>query len=301
LLRGNGYNRAVVVARVIEADMMTVALPVESVDLIVTSPPYGLGKAYGACTDDWSFDAYLSLFREWMARCYEWLKPDGRACVNIPLDTTVNGRRGAGAVLTTALLDVGFQYHATIVWDKGYINARTAWGSWRSARAPSVIATAELIVVVYKREWRKRASGVSDLTRDEFMDWVRGVWRIKPASAKRAEHPAPFPMEIPHRLIKLFSYVGDTVLDPFAGTGTTLVAAYTLGRNSIGIEIEPRYAQLARDALSKVGARPLETLGPVAPDIEYLRQAIHSMDIVPDGMSIVEYVDMLRQADDAGA
>ena len=235
MLRGNGYNRAVVVARVIEADMMTVALPAESVDLIVTSPPYGLGKAYGACTDDWSFDAYVSLFREWMARCYEWLKPDGRACVNIPLDTTVNGRRGAGAVLTTALLDVGFQYHATIVWDKGYINARTAWGSWRSARAPSVIATAELIVVVYKREWRKRASGVSDLTRDEFMDWVRGVWRIKPASAKRAEHPAPFPMEIPHRLIKLFSYVGDTVLDPFAGTGTTLVAAYQLGRNSIGM------------------------------------------------------------------
>jgi site-specific DNA-methyltransferase (adenine-specific) len=93
------------------------------------------------------------------------------------------------------------------------------------------------------------------------MDWVRGVWRIKPASAKRAEHPAPFPVDIPHRLIKLFSYVGDTVLDPFAGTGTTLVAAYTLGRNSIGIEIEPRYAQLARDALCKVGARPTDDVG----------------------------------------
>jgi tRNA G10 N-methylase Trm11 len=99
----------------------------------------------------------------------------------------------------------------------------------------------------------------------------------------------------------LFCYVGDTVLDPFAGTGTTLVAAYQLGRNSIGMEIEPRYAQLARDALSKVGARPLETQEPVAPDIEYLRQAVHSMEIVPDGMRIVEYVDRLRQADDAGA
>ena len=229
--------------------MTTVDLDAESIDLIVTSPPYGLGKSYGVCTDDWSFDAYVEQFRLWMARCYEWLKPDGRACVNIPLDTTVGGRRGAGAVLTQALLDVGFQYHATIVWDKGYINARTAWGSWRSARAPSVIATAELIVVVYKHEWRKRSAGVSDLTREEFMEWVRGVWRITPASAKRAGHPAPFPLEIPKRCIKLFSYVGDTVLDPFVGTGTTLVAARDLGRHGIGIEIDPRYAAMARDAV----------------------------------------------------
>ena len=239
-------------------DVLQAEVAPESVDLIVTSPPYGLGKAYGACTDDWSFDAYVSLFREWMVRCYEWLKPDGRACVNIPLDTTVGGRRGTGAILTTTLLEVGFQYHATIVWDKEYINARTAWGSWRSARAPSVIATAELIVVVYKHEWRKRTSGVSDLTRDEFMDWVRGVWRIKPESAKRAEHPAPFPLELPKRCIKLFSYVGDTVLDPFAGSDTTLLAAIMHNRHAIGVEIEPAYCELAKQRIMQhLNAREL--------------------------------------------
>jgi site-specific DNA-methyltransferase (adenine-specific) len=231
------------------ADMLHLAIAPESVDLIVTSPPYGLGKSYGVCTDDWSFDAYVSLFRDWMVRCYEWLKSDGRACVNIPLDVMVGGRRGMGAVLTNVLMDVGFQYHATIVWDKGYINARTAWGSWRSARAPNVITPVELIVVVYKHEWRKRVSGVSDLTRNEFMDWVRGVWSIKPESAKRLKHPAPFPLELPKRCIKLFSYVGDTVLDPFAGSGTTLLAAMMHNRQAIGIEIEPAYCELAKQRI----------------------------------------------------
>ncbi len=151
-----------------------------------------------------------------------------------------------GADLTAIAKAVGFRYHATIVWNEGNISRRTAWGSWMSASAPYVIAPVELIVILYKQSWKKTSgSKESDVTRDEFMEWTNGLWTFGGESAKRVGHPAPFPMELPRRCIKLFSYVGDTVLDPFAGSGTTLMAAAMLGRDAIGIEIDPAYCQLA--------------------------------------------------------
>jgi len=124
-----------------------------------------------------------------------------------------------------------------------------------SARAPFVIAPVELIVVLYKKHWRKlKRNGKSDITRDEFIQWTNGLWTFKGESKKKIGHPAPFPIELPKRCIKLFSFVGDTVLDPFAGSGTTLIAASMLNRIGIGIEIETEYCNLAK-------SRILYTLG----------------------------------------
>jgi site-specific DNA-methyltransferase (adenine-specific) len=116
-----------------------------------------------------------------------------------------------------------------------------------SASAPFVIAPVELIVVLYKKHWRKvSGSRKSDITRDEFIQWTNGLWTFKGESKKKIGHPAPFPIELPKRCIKLFSFVGDTVLDPFAGSGTTLIAATMLNRIGIGVEIDPQYCELSK-------------------------------------------------------
>jgi site-specific DNA-methyltransferase (adenine-specific) len=235
------------------------AIPSGSVDLIVTSPPYNVDIAYGTHDDALTYPRYLAFSRRWLARARAWLKEDGRLCLNIPLDKNKDGQQSVGADLTTIAKEVGFRYHSTIVWNEGNISRRTAWGSWMSASAPYVIAPVELIVVLYREHW-KRSSGSrdSDITRQEFMDWTNGLWTFNGERKKRVGHPAPFPVELPRRCIRLFSYVGDTVLDPFMGSGTTLVAARDCGRRAIGVEIEERYCALARDRLVETEPKVVE-------------------------------------------
>lgn len=116
-----------------------------------------------------------------------------------------------------------------------------------SASAPYVIAPVELILVLYKENWKKQqGSRVNDITKQEFMDWTNGVWTFNGQNKKRAGgHPAPFPIELPKRCIKLFSFVGDTVLDPFLGSGSTLIATALLKRKGIGVEIDKTYCDIA--------------------------------------------------------
>jgi site-specific DNA-methyltransferase (adenine-specific) len=233
--------------------LTTRAVKKESIDLIVTSPPYNVDIDYNSNDDALSYEDYLLFSKKWFTRCFNWLKPDGRFCLNIPLDKNKGGHRHVGADLTSLATKVGFQYHSTIVWNEGNISRRTAWGSWLKASAPYVIAPVELIVVLYKEEWKKTSGSCeSDITRDEFMEWTNGLWTFPGESKKRIGHPAPFPLELPRRCIKLFSYVGDTVLDPFMGSGTTLLAAYKNNRCGIGIEIDADYCELAENRLSQL-------------------------------------------------
>jgi site-specific DNA-methyltransferase (adenine-specific) len=228
----------------------TKAIENESVDLIVTSPPYNVDIKYNSHNDQISYDAYLEFSKKWMTRCFEWLKKDGRFCLNIPLDKNKNGQQSVGADITTIAKKIGFKYHSTIIWNEGNISRRTAWGSWMRASAPFVIAPVELIVVLYKESWKKTSgSRVSDISRKDFMDWTNGLWSFQGESKKRTGHPAPFPIELPHRCIKLFSFVNDTVLDPFLGSGTTLVAAVLDKRKGIGIEVDEVYCKLAKKRL----------------------------------------------------
>jgi site-specific DNA-methyltransferase (adenine-specific) len=226
----------------------------ESIDLIVTSPPYNVDIKYSSHDDLVTYDQYLTFSRRWMNRCYRWIKDDGRFCLNIPLDKNKGGQQSIGADLTTIAKKIGFSYHSTIVWNEGNISRRTAWGSWASASAPYVIAPVELIVILYKNSWKKTSgSKESDISKKEFMQWTNGLWTFNGESKKKIGHPAPFPLELPLRCMKLFSYVGDTVLDPFMGSGSTLVAASRCKRKSIGIEIDPSYCELAVTRIKKEG------------------------------------------------
>lgn len=233
------------------ADFLSKPLKPNSIDLIVTSPPYNVGIEYSEYQDATPYDDYLVFSKQWLKEAYRVLKPDGRMCLNIALDKNKGGNKSVAADLTTIAKKVGFQYHSTIIWNEGNMSRRTAWGSFQSASAPFVIAPVEVIIVLYKQYWKKQSRGESDITKEEFINWTNGLWAFNGESKKRVKHPAPFPLELPERCIKLFSYVGDTILDPFLGSGSTLIPCYKYNRNGIGIEIDPKYYALAINRLRK--------------------------------------------------
>ena len=229
------------------------SLAKESVDLTVTSPPYNVSKAYnGKGMDDAiSHQDYLSFSRKWLENCYYWTRPTGRLCVNVSLDKNKNGKQPLSSDITQIAMAVGWKYHATVIWNEGNISRRTAWGSWKSASAPHIIAPVETIIVMYKDDWKRERPGENDITGDEFKDWVGGRWNFNGESGKRIGHEAPFPRELPKRCIKLFSFVGDTVLDPFLGSGTTMIEAAMNGRNAVGLELEGKYCSLSITRINK--------------------------------------------------
>lgn len=216
-------------------------------DLIITSPPYNVDIKYNSHKDDLSYDEYLEFSEKWIYNCFNWSKPQGRFALNCPLDKNKGGQQSVGADLTTIAKKVGWKYHSTIIWNEGNISRRTAWGSWLSASAPFVIAPVELIIIFYKDQWKKNiGSKVSDISRNEFIEWTNGLWSFSGESKKRIGHPAPFPKELPRRLIKLFSFVGDVIFDPFVGSGTTIIEAVNNNRIGVGLEIDPNYCEIAK-------------------------------------------------------
>ncbi len=220
------------------------------IDLIVTSPPYNVDIKYNSHDDKMCYEDYLSFTRKWLTKCYRLIKDDGRFCLNIPLDKNKGGQQSVCADITTIAKQVGWKYHSTIIWNEQNISRRTAWGSWLSASAPYVIAPVEVIVILYKKHWKKiSGSRKSDMSKKEFMEWTNGVWNFMGESKKRVGHPTPFPIELPRRCIKLFSFVGDTILDPFLGSGSTLIACVLTNRKGIGVEIDENYCNLAKQRL----------------------------------------------------
>ena len=227
------------------------AIQDESIDLIVTSPPYDIDVKYQNYDDNLPYDQYLDFTRKWLSKVRSLTRPDGRLCLNIPLDKNKGGQQSVCADITTIAKEVGWKYHSTIIWNEQNISRRTAWGSWMSASAPYVITPVETILVMYKNRWRKMQKGKSDITRDEFIQWTNGVWNFSGESKTTIGHPAPFPIELPKRCIKLFSFQGETVLDPFLGSGTTLIACLQTHRVGIGVEINREYCQLAAERLKQ--------------------------------------------------
>ncbi|MCH5336276.1 MAG: site-specific DNA-methyltransferase [Campylobacter sp.] len=217
-----------------------------SLDLIITSPPYNIGIEYNSNTDCNDYEEYLNFSEKWIKNCYFWAKDSARFCLNIPLDKNKGGQQSVGADITQIAKKIGWKYHSSIVWNEGNISRRTAWGSWLSASAPYVIAPVELILVLYKGEWKKKHKGQNDITKQEFMDWTNGLWTFNGESKKRIGHPAPFPRELPKRCIKLFSFIDDVICDPFSGSGTTMIEAHLNQRKFIGIELDETYCSLSK-------------------------------------------------------
>ncbi len=238
-------------------------LPPAGIHLVVTSPPYNLGKDYGTARDDKTYQQYLDWTKQWGAALTHVLTPGSRVCVNIPIDINLafqaNGRKTATkqAVLAdmTRLFvhELGYIYNTTILWLERNVSRRTAWGSWLSASDPWVNTAAEAILVLSHQTRKRNGRGrQSDLERDEFMDWVLGLWDFPGESRTQYRHPAAFPEELPRRLIKLFSFPGDTVLDPFLGSGTTCAVAKKLGRRAIGLDIDPHFCSVAAKRCDQV-------------------------------------------------
>lgn len=238
-------------AYIMNEDMLHTSIIEDNhIDLIVTSPPYNLDINYDKINDSLTYELYLENIENWLSKCLTWVKPDGRLCLNIPIDTSKNANKTISADIAKIAQKVGWNYKTTIIWNKNKPNK--AFGSFMSASSPNVISTAELILVFYKKHWKKLNKGVSDIDKNEFVEWSSGIWTFNGEARKKDGHPAPFPEELPKRCIKLFSYVGDIVLDPFMGSGTTVVVANKLNRKAIGIEISRKYCELALDRLMKI-------------------------------------------------
>jgi len=223
-----------------------------SVDLIITSPPYNLDIKYNSHKDNISYTDYLNFTDIWLTKAFQLAKKTGRLCLNIPLDKNKGGQQSVYADILQIAKKVGWKYHSTIIWNEGNMSRRTAWGSWKSASAPYVIAPVEVIILLYKDCWKKLKKGKSTITKEEFIDWTNGLWTFQGESKKKIGHPTPFPIELPKRCIKLFSYKRDIILDPFLGSGTTLIACVMNKRKGIGVEIDEEYCKIAKNRLIKL-------------------------------------------------
>ena len=223
-------------------------LPDESVHLMVTSPPYNVGKEYD---EDLDMDEYRGLLKAVFREVYRKLVVGGRACVNV----ANLGRRPyipLHSFIIEDMLDLGFLMRGEIIWQKAAsAGASTAWGSWMSASNPTLRDVHEYILVFSKSSMRREKEGrESTIARDEFLEYTKSVWSFPTESAKRVGHPAPFPEELPYRLIQLYTFEGDVVLDPFCGSGTTCIAALKTNRHYVGFDINEEYVNLAKDRIS---------------------------------------------------
>ncbi|HSR21229.1 MAG TPA: site-specific DNA-methyltransferase [Anaerolineales bacterium] len=225
-------------------------LPDRSVHLMVTSPPYNVGKEYD---EDLSLKEYLTFLGQVWKEVHRVLVPGGRACINV----ANLGRKPyipLHAFIVQGLLQQNFLMRGEIIWDKGASSsASTAWGSWRSASNPTLRDAHEYILIFSKDSYRRaRVEDRKDtITREQFLEFTKSVWTFAAESARKVGHPAPFPVELPYRLIQLYTFENEVVLDPFMGSGQTALAALRCGRRYVGYESNLEYVRLAEKRIAK--------------------------------------------------
>jgi len=218
-------------------------LPNNSVHLMITSPPYNVTKEYD---EDLSLEEYIKLLNNVWKETYRVLTPGGRVCINI----ANLGRKPyipLHSYIIEGMLSIGFLMRGEIIWNKASsASPSTAWGSWLSAANPVLRDIHEYILIFSKNSFSHMSKGKeSTISKEEFLEWTKSVWTFPAVSARKIGHPAPFPEELPTRLIKLYSFKKDVVLDPFLGSGTTSLSAVKNGRNYIGYDINKKYIELA--------------------------------------------------------
>ena len=223
-------------------------LPDNSVSFMVTSPPYNVGKDYDS---DLSLEDYLAFLRRVLQETHRVLAPGGRVAFNV----ANLGRKPyipLNSHISVIASEIGYLMRGEIIWIKAKgAGGSCAWGSWMSAGNPTLRDLHEYILVFSKDRFDKPSKGKSTISRDEFMTATTSVWTIPPESAKRVGHPAPFPVALAERLINLYTYEGDVVLDPFMGSGSSAVAAVRTGRLFVGYELSNEYIDLCYRRLAE--------------------------------------------------
>ncbi|MBR1769838.1 MAG: site-specific DNA-methyltransferase [Bacteroidales bacterium] len=222
-------------------------LPNNCVDLMITSPPYNVTKEYD---EDLSLKEYLQLLENVFSETYRVLVNGGRACINV----ANLGRKPyipLSDYISQMMSGIGFNMRGEIIWNKAAsASPSTAWGSWQSASNPILRDIHEYILVFSKGEYKKEKKNKENtISKENFMEWTKSIWTMNAESAKRIGHPAPFPEELPYRLIQLYSFKGDVILDPFIGSGTTAVSSLKSDRKFVGYELNSEYVQLANKRL----------------------------------------------------
>jgi site-specific DNA-methyltransferase (adenine-specific) len=226
-------------------------LPDNSVHLMVTSPPYNVGKDYD---NDLSLEEYLGLLKRVFIETFRVLVPGGRACINV----ANLGRKPyipLNSYLNTIMTEIGFLMRGEVLWDKGSsASPSTAWGTYLKAGNPVLRDVHEYILVFCKQSFSRPnpQKKKSTISRDEFLEYTKSIWRFPAERATRVGHPAPFPVELPYRLIQLYTFENEVVLDPFMGSGSTRLAALKSDRKYIGYDIDPKYCKLARCRVESV-------------------------------------------------
>ena len=222
-----------------------------SVHLAITSPPYNVGKDYDNHNDNMEYREYLKWLNEVWKETKRVLVPGGRFCLNIA-PTGISQFTPIHHDFIKQLTKMGMKFRAEIVWYKQTMLKRTAWGSFKSPSNPHIVPSWEYILVFSKFQPKLEGNAEdADITPDEFMKFSDGFWQISPET-KRNGHPAPFPEELIYRLIKFYSYKGNTILDMFGGTGTVAVVATKNNRNFIHIDVSKDYCKVTEKRLNKI-------------------------------------------------
>jgi modification methylase len=229
-------------------------LPDNSIHLMVTSPPYNVQKEYD---QDLSLNEYLDLIKTVMVETYRVLVDGGRACINV----ANIGRKPyipLSSYFTNIMQDIGYNMRGVIIWDKGASSgSSTAWGSWKSASNPTLRDVHEYILVFSKGSYKRvlddgeKLQKDNTITTNQFTEYTKSIWKMKTESAKKIGHPAPFPIDLPLRLIHLYSFSNDVVLDPFIGSGTTGIASLQTNRYFVGYDISEDYVRIANERIEE--------------------------------------------------
>ena len=282
-----------------------------SVALVVTSPPYFVGKEYELAIADQartseaslpgSYLEFLTMLREVFAECVRVLEPGGRIAVNVANLGRKPYRSLSADIIGILQDDLGLLLRGEVIWSKSKASSGScAWGSFAKASNPVLRDNTERVIIASKGRFsralsiqQRRSAGLphqSTLTNDEFLDVTKDVWELEPASAKRVGHPAPFPIDLPRRLIELYTYVGDTIVDPFCGAGSALIAAKRTGRLGIGYDTDPAYVELTTERLA--GDQPPERDESHAAAVEQARKIT---DIAADALTTAGFEIIRRK------